>query len=69
MPRVWVVLVPFGPNTKPEVVLLVPTALGVAELTAATDGRFLCKQQPALDVHILEGEGILGADQSRQQPA
>jgi hypothetical protein len=25
MSRVWVVLVPFGPNTKPEVVLLVPT--------------------------------------------
>jgi hypothetical protein len=25
MPRVWVVLVPFGPNTEPGVVLLVPT--------------------------------------------
>jgi hypothetical protein len=32
--------------------------LGVAALAATTDGRFLRKQQPALDVHVFESKGV-----------
>src|SRR5580704_16887812 len=38
----------------------------VVSLDAAADCRLLVPQQPALDVHVLKGEGVFGADQGGQ---
>ena len=39
---------------------------GIIALDAARDDRLLVPQQPSLDIHVLEREGVLGADQGRQ---
>jgi hypothetical protein len=41
----------------------------IVQLGAAADGRLLAPQEPAFDVHVLEGKGILGANQGRQLAA
>src|SRR5438067_3179487 len=39
---------------------------GVVHLGTTVDGVFLVPQEATLDVHVLEREGVFGADQGRQ---
>src|SRR5947207_8361222 len=39
---------------------------GVIHLGTTVDGVFLVPQEATLDVHVLEREGVFGADQGRQ---
>ena len=63
---------PGQPGIAVGIEAVVPTqrggdfAHGLIHLDSAIDGVFLVPQQAASDVHVFEGEGVLGADQCGQ---